>query len=71
MPDLNIKATQEVIIIIGDAGGDGGGWIVTPNGLKKVPDNNPELREAFQNIVKNYAVLKRGVVNQNATRQNG
>lgn len=71
MPDLNIKATQEVIIVIGDAGSDGGGWIVTPNGLKKVPDNNPELREAFKTIVKNFAVLKRGVINQKVGQQNG
>lgn len=61
MPDLNIKATQEVIIVIGDSGGDGGGWVVTPNGLKKVPDNNPELRKALNAIVKNYAVLKKAV----------
>ncbi len=61
MADLNIKATQEVIVIIGDAGGDGGGWMVTPNGLKKIPDNNPELREAYRAIVKNYAVLKKGI----------
>jgi hypothetical protein len=70
MPDFNIKATQEVIIIIGDAGGDGGGWVVTPNGLKRVPDNNPELREAYNAIVKNYAVLKRGI-EQQVNRQNG
>lgn len=62
MPDLkNIRATQEVIIIIGDAGGDGGHFVVTPNGLKRIPDNNPELREAYQAIVKNYAVLKKAV----------
>ena len=61
MPDLNIKATQEVIIVIGDAGGDGGAYIVTPNGLKKVPDNNPESREAYKAIVKNYAILKKAV----------
>lgn len=62
MPDLNIKATQEVIIVIGDSGGDGGAVIVTPNGLKKVPDNNPELRKAYEAIVKNYAVLKKAAV---------
>lgn len=61
MPDFNIKATQEVIIVIGDAGGDGGAWVVTPHGLKRVPDNNPELRAAYKTIVKNYAVLKKGV----------
>lgn len=68
MPDLNLKATQEVIIVIGDAGGDGGGWVVTPNGLKKVPDNNPELREAFRAIVKNYAILKKAAIEQGAIR---
>lgn len=68
MPDLNIKATQEVIIVIGDSGGDGGAIIVTPNGLKKVPDNNPELREAYRAIVKNYAVLKRAAVEERIAR---
>lgn len=64
MPDLNIKAMQEVIIVIGDAGGDGGSYVVTPNGLKKVPDNNPELRQAYKTIVKNYAVLKKAALEQ-------
>ena len=66
MPDLNIKAAQEVIIVIGDAGGDGGAIIVTPNGLKKVPDNNPELRKAYEAIVKNYAVLKKAAIENTA-----
>lgn len=66
MPDLNIKAAQEVIIVIGDAGGDGGAIIVTPNGLKKVPDNNPELRKAYEAIVKNYAVLKKAAIENKA-----
>lgn len=64
MPDLKLKAAQEVIIVIGDAGGDGGAIIVTPNGLKKVPDNNPELRKAYEAIVKNYEVLKKAAVAQ-------
>ena len=68
MPDLNIKATQEVIIVIGDAGGDGGYFVVTPNGLKKVPDNNPELRKAYEAIVKNYAVLKKAVAREEVVR---
>lgn len=70
MPDLNIRAEQEVIIIIGDAGGDGGGWVVTPNGLKRIPDNNPELREAYRAVVKNYAILKKAVVNEKVAGQN-
>lgn len=68
MHDLNIKATQEVIVIIGESGGDGGGWIVTPNGLKRIPDNNPELREALKVVVKNYSILKRGVAQQEVVR---
>lgn len=64
MPDFNIKATQEVIIVIGDSGGDGGAVIVTPNGLKKVPDNNPELHKAYEALVKNYAVLKKAALEQ-------
>lgn len=67
MPDFNLEAAQEVIIVIGDAGGDGGGWVVTPNGLKRIPDNNPELAEALRAVVKNYAVLKRAVVNEKIT----
>jgi hypothetical protein len=62
MSDLNIKATQEVIIVIGDSGGDGGAMIVTPHGLKRVPDNNPELRRAYEAIVKNYAILKKAAL---------
>lgn len=68
MPDFNIKATQEVIIIIGDAGGDGGHFVVTPHGLKRVPDNNPETRKAFESIIKNYAVLKKAVAEEKVVR---
>ena len=64
MPDLNIKAEQEVIIVIGDSGGDGGATIVTPHGLKRVPDNNPELRKAYEALVKNYAILKNAALQQ-------
>lgn len=64
MPDLNLRAAQEVIIIIGDANGDGGHFVVTPHGLKRVPDNNPGLRKAFDAIVKNYAVLKKAVAEE-------
>ena len=69
MPDFNIRDKQEVIIVIGDSGGDGGGWMVTPNGLKRIPDNNPELVEALRAVVKNYAVLKKAVVNEKITER--
>lgn len=62
MPDLNIEATQQIIVIIGDSGGDGGATILTPNGLKKVPDNNPELRKAYETLVKSYAVLEKAAL---------
>lgn len=59
MPEIRpIKATQEVIIVIGDSGGDGGSLVITPNGVIKVPSNNPEGREAFNSLVKSYAKLK-------------
>lgn len=68
MPDLNLRAAQEVIIVIGDAGGDGGAWVVTPHGLKRVPDNNPESRQALKAIAKNYEVLKKAVAKQEVVR---
>ena len=64
MPDFNIRAMQEVIIVIGDSGGDGGAVVVTAHGLKKVPDNNPELRKAYAELVKNYAILKKAALKQ-------
>jgi hypothetical protein len=67
----NIRANQEVIIVIGDAGGDGGAIIVTPNGLKKVPDNNPELRKAYAELVRSYAVLKKAALQEEAFKQKG
>lgn len=71
MPDLNIRDAQEVIIVIGDAGGDGGGWMVTPKGLKRIPDNNPESLEAYRAVVKNYAILKKAVANEKVVGRNG
>jgi len=64
MPDLDLRAEQKVIIVIGDARGDGGAWVVTPHGLKRVPDNNPELHRAFEAVVKNYAILEKAVQEQ-------
>jgi hypothetical protein len=71
MPDLNIRATQEVIIVIGDSGGDGGAVVVTPHGLKRVPGNNPELRKAYNELVRNYAILKNAALKQEVIGKNG
>ena len=68
MPDFNIKAELEVIMVVGDAGGDGGSMVLTPHGLKRVPDNNPELREAYRAIVKNYGILKNAALDQKFER---
>ncbi len=64
MHNLNMRATQEIIVIIGQEGGDGGYWVITPNGLKRVPDNNPELRHAYEAIVKNHAILQKAALKQ-------
>ena len=71
MPDLNVKAAQEVIIVIGDSGGDGGATIITAHGLKRVPDNNPETRRAYEALVQNYNVLKKAALGQEAIGQKG
>ncbi|HVQ44298.1 MAG TPA: hypothetical protein VMT30_05025 [Candidatus Saccharimonadia bacterium] len=66
----NVNATQEVIIVIGDASGDGGHFVVTPHGVKRVPDNNPGLREAYKAIAKNYAILQKAALDQKLPEQN-
>jgi hypothetical protein len=59
-----IKATQEVIMVIGQMGSDGGYFVVTPKGLKRVPDNNPGFKKAYAEIVKNYDILKKAALEQ-------
>jgi hypothetical protein len=53
-----IKATEEVILVIGQAGSDGGYSVLTPQGIRKVPSNNPEARAAFDAVAKSFATLQ-------------
>lgn len=73
MPDIGpINANQEVIVIIGSSGSDGGYKVITPHGLKRVPDNNPEGRKAYAAILENYAKLQEIALKQvNAGRTLG
>jgi hypothetical protein len=52
------KEVEEVILVIGSKGGDGGYSVVTSHGIKKVPSNNPEARAAFDAIATSYAKLQ-------------
>ncbi|MBB5057388.1 hypothetical protein HDF16_002073 [Granulicella aggregans] len=54
----NIKATEEVILVIGQQGGDGGYSVLTPHGITKVPSNNPEAHAAFDAVAKSFAKLQ-------------
>ena len=46
---MSVSAKAEAlsfVLMIGGAGGDGGGWGLTASGkLKRIPDNNPGLRK--------------------------
>lgn len=68
MDPKNFKAIEEVILVIGNAGGDGGYSVLTPHGVVKVPSNNPEAREAYATIAKGYATLKELAVKQQEVR---
>jgi hypothetical protein len=59
MPDINFKAMEEVILVIGSTGGDAGYSVLTPHGVIHVPGNNPEAHAAYEEIAKSYAVLQR------------
>ncbi|WP_047492370.1 hypothetical protein [Terriglobus sp. TAA 43] len=48
----NIKEIEEVIMVIGSKGSDGGYSVLTPHGLLHVPGNNPLIREAYAALVK-------------------
>lgn len=53
-----IKATEEIILVIGQQGSDGGYSVLTPHGVVKVPSNNPEATEAFNAVAKSFAKLQ-------------
>jgi hypothetical protein len=54
----NIREIEEVIMVIGRAGSDGGYSVLTPHGLVHVPGNNPMAREAFQALKTSYTKLQ-------------
>lgn len=54
----NSKAIEEVILVIGTRGSDAGYSVLTPHGLRRVPGNNPEAREAFATLTKSFAKLQ-------------
>jgi hypothetical protein len=54
----NIRAIEEVILVIGSAGSDAGYSVLTPHGVVHVPGNNPLAREAFEALTRSYAKLQ-------------
>jgi hypothetical protein len=54
----NIKAIEEVILVIGSRGSDAGYSVLTPHGVVHVPGNNPLAREAFEALTISYAKLQ-------------
>ena len=54
----NLKAIEEIILVIGSQGSDAGYSVLTPHGVVHVPGNNPLAREAFQALTKSYAKLQ-------------
>jgi hypothetical protein len=66
MPDLNFNATQEIILVIGSSGGDGGCKVLTPHGVVHVPGNNPDGRRAYETVMKDFAALQEVALKQKA-----
>lgn len=67
----NFKAMEEVILVIGNSGGDAGYTVITKHGVVHVPGNNPMAREAYAAIAKNYAILQEAAVKHNELGQAG
>ena len=67
MTDFNFRATQEVILVIGSSGGDGGCSVLTPHGVVHVPGNNPDGRRAFETVMKEFATLQEVALKQKAS----
>lgn len=63
------KFMEEIILVIGNSGGDGGYSVLTPHGIVKVPSNNPEAREAAQAVMKGYAALQEIALKHAAARE--
>lgn len=58
MPPSTLKEKEEVILVIGNMGGDAGYSVLTPHGIVHVPGNNPMAREAIESMMKGYTALQ-------------
>jgi len=66
MPDIKLK--EEVILVIGNSGGDAGYSVLTPHGIIHVPGNNPEAREAFETLQRSYNKLQQVAAQHTASQ---
>jgi hypothetical protein len=55
---MPIQLKEEIILVIGAFGSDAGYKVLTPHGVKVVPDNNPLAREAYAQLTKSFAKLQ-------------
>ncbi len=52
------KAVEEIILVIGNMGGDAGYSVLTPHGVVRVPGNNPLAKEAFSALKASFTKLQ-------------
>lgn len=70
MTDLNnFRAMEEIILVIGQLGSDGGYSVLTPHGVVHVPGNNPLAREAVEAMTKSYKALQEVALKQTEVRE--
>ena len=62
MAELNLR--EEVILVIGNMGGDAGYSVLTPHGIVHVPGNNPMVQQAFQALMNNFKILQEAALKQ-------
>ncbi len=67
----NIHLQEEILLVVGALGSDAGSKVLTPHGVKKVPSNNPEAREAYETLTKSYAKLQEIAQKEGAVEQTG
>jgi hypothetical protein len=62
----NVIAKEEVLLVLGSSGSDGGYRLLTPHGIVKVPSNNPEARVALEALTQSYEKLQSIAVKEQA-----